>query len=252
MKILISPAKSIQTNVSYPEVETSLCSFPKETEVLVKKMKKMKAKKLADLYHVSQDIAELNYNRFQAWQMPAEISENVLPAVFAFNGEVYRGLNIQSLSEKELTYTNQNLRILSGLYGLLRPFDLFYPYRLEMGTKLEVNAKAKNLYQFWGDKLTNYLNAEEKEVVVNLASTEYFKAINTKKIKAKIITPVFKEFKNGEYKMLMTYAKNARGEMARYCAQNNIQNPEDLKAFNLSNYKFMDELSTENEYVFVR
>ncbi|MCE3296542.1 MAG: hypothetical protein K0R65_2256 [Crocinitomicaceae bacterium] len=252
MKILLSPAKSIQIPESYPKIGPTTGKFLKETETLVKKMKKFSPKKLAALYSVSNDIAELNYNRFQNWESPVEAGENILPAVFAFNGEVYRGLNVTELSPEEMDYINGHVRILSGLYGLLQPYDLIYPYRLEMGTKLEVSAKAKNLYQFWGDKISNALNAEETDVIVNLASAEYFKAVNAKKIKAKIITPVFKEFKNGEYKMLMTYAKNARGEMARYCAQNKIETAEDLKSFNLSNYRFMPEMSTDEEYVFVR
>lgn len=252
MKILLSPAKSIQTPETYPKIGPTTGKFLKESEKLVKKLKKFSPKKLATLYSVSKDIAELNYNRFQNWQTPVEPGESVFPAVFAFTGEVYRGLDVTGLSLEEMDYINSHVRILSGLYGLLQPYDLIYPYRLEMGTRLEINAKTKNLYQFWGDKITNLLNAEEPELIVNLASTEYFKAVNTKKIKAKIITPVFKEFKNGEYKMLMTYAKNARGEMARYCAKHKIEKAEDLKSFNLSRYQFMPELSTEDEYVFVR
>lgn len=252
MKILLSPAKSIQIPESYPETAPSKGLFVEDSEKLVKKLKKLSPKKLEKLYSVSRDIAELNYNRFQQWAPPTEPGESVLPAIFAFSGEVYRGLNITALDSKQRDYINANVRILSGLYGLLRPYDLIFPYRLEMGTKFEVSAKAQNLYQFWGNKITDRLNSEETELIVNLASAEYFKAVNTKKIKAKIITPVFKEFKNGEYKMLMTYAKNARGEMARWCAQHNIEKAEDLKGFDLSNYKFMPEMSSEEEYVFVR
>ncbi|MFN5416878.1 MAG: peroxide stress protein YaaA [Flavobacteriia bacterium] len=252
MKILISPAKSIQTNVSFPQVDTKIAPFLKEAESLVKKLKKYKPKKLVDLYHVSQDIAELNYNRFLNWKSPIELSEEIIPAVFAFSGEVYRGLDVKTLQENELNYLNSNLRILSGLYGILNPFDLFHPYRLEMGTHFEVSPKAKNLYQFWGDKLTNYINAEEKELVVNLASNEYFKAINTKKLKAKLVTPVFKEFKNGEYKIIAIFAKHARGEMTRFCAEKNVTTAEELKLFSYSNYQFMSEMSSDSEYVFVR
>lgn len=252
MKILLSPAKSIQTNLTFPKVNFSVCSFLNESEKLVKKLQKYKAKKLSELFHVSDDIGELNYLRFQNWQKPLELKDETIPSIFAFSGEVYRGLEVKTLKEKQLDYLNENLRILSGLYGLLKPYDLLYPYRLEMGTKLDISSKIKNLYQFWGDKITQQLNLEEQKVIINLASNEYFKAVNQKKIKAKIITPVFKEFKNGEYKVLMTYAKNARGEMARFCAINNIQRPDDLKVFSNSGYEYMANLSNDAEWVFVR
>lgn len=252
MKILLSPAKSIQITQDYPKVSPGVCTFLNDSEKLISKMKKMKPKKLAEIYGVSQDIAELNYNRFQHWKRPEHAEEDIMPAVFAFTGEVYRGLNSKEMSLDSLHYLDNHLFILSGLYGLLKPMDLIYPYRLEMGTKLDITPKVKSLYQFWGDKLTKHLNDHESELVVNLASTEYFKAINPKKTKAKIITPLFKEFKNGEYKMLMTYAKNARGEMTRFCAENNVQKAEDLKKFNLSGYAYMENLSSETEYVFVR
>jgi uncharacterized protein len=252
MKILISPAKSIQHTNDFPKINFSRAEFLSESEKLIKKLKKYNVKQLMDLFHVSQDIAEINHLRFKNWESPLELKNEIIPAVYAFTGEVYRGLNVKTIQEENLDYLNKNLRILSGLYGILRPFDLLYPYRLEMGTKYEINAKTSNLYQFWGDKLSSFLNKEENDFIINLASTEYFKAINTKKIKGKIITPVFKEFKNGEYKIVMTYAKNARGLMTRYCVDHKIENPEDLKKFNLDNYEYMENLSKENELVFVR
>ena len=144
------------------------------------------------------------------------------------------------------------MRILSGLYGILKPLDVLYPYRLEMGTKWAVTPSKKNLYQFWGDKLANELNKEEQEIIVNVASTEYFKAVNPKKLKARVITPVFKEFKNGSYQVVMVYAKHARGAMARFVVQHNISDPEELKLFNTDGYQYDDNLSTENEWVFTR
>lgn len=252
MKILLSPAKSIKTDIFYPKVEISEAHFLDESEKLVKKLQKYKAKSLAALFHVSADIAELNVNRFQNWERAIEEKEDIIPTIFAFTGEVYRGLDAVNMNSKELDYLNDNLRILSGLYGILKPFDLLFPYRLEMGTKIDITPKITNLYQYWGDKLVDFLNKEEQEVIINLASIEYFKAINTKKAKSKIITPIFKELRNGEYKIVMTFAKNARGQMAKYCAQNQIQNPEELKKFNLSSYEYMENLSTETDWVFAR
>lgn len=252
MKILLSPAKSIQLNQDYPTVSVSVPDLLSESEKLIQKLKKYSPKKLAELFSVSKDIAELNYNRFQHWETPVTSTENNMPAVFAFTGDVYRGLDVKSLDSKQLTYINEHVRILSGLYGILKPFDLLYPYRLEMGTRLNYSSKIKNLYQFWGDKISEIINTEETEYIINLASAEYYKVIQEKKTTAKIITPVFKETKNGEYKVVMTYAKLARGEMARYCAQNMVQHPEELKKFNVSHYQFRDELSTDTEFVFAR
>jgi uncharacterized protein len=252
MKILLSPAKSIQFTNDFPKINFSQAEFLSESEKLIKILKKYKVNQLMELFHVSKDIAEINHLRFKNWESPIELKNEIIPSVYAFTGEVYRGLNAKTIEVENLDYLNKNLRILSGLYGILRPFDLLYPYRLEMGTKFEINAKTSNLYQFWGDKLSLFLNQEENDFIINLASTEYFKAINTKKIKGKIITPVFKEFKNGEYKIVMTYAKNARGLMTRYCVDHKIENPEELKKFNLDNYEYMENLSKENEWVFVR
>jgi cytoplasmic iron level regulating protein YaaA (DUF328/UPF0246 family) len=252
MKILISPAKSIKFTEDFPKVEHSIAEFLTDSEKLIKKLKKYKLKSLMELFHVSQVIAEINLARFKNWESPLELKNETIPSIFAFTGEVYRGIDVKTLEEDSLNYLNQHLRILSGLYGILKPFDLMYPYRLEMGTKFEINAKTNSLYQFWGDKLINHLNKEENEVIVNLASIEYFKAINSKKSKSRIITPVFKELKNGEYKIVMTFAKHARGLMTRYCAVNSIQDPEELKLFNWENYQYMENLSSENEWVFAR
>lgn len=254
MKILLSPAKSIDTKDIQLYSEVSVPYFLKETNSLVSKLKKMKAKKLAEMMHVSMDLAELNELRYKNWQDPIVQTEEIVPCVMAFSGEVYRGLDARGFSKKELGLANQNIRILSGLYGILKPLDLMYPYRMEMGTKWEISPKIKNLYQFWGKKPAQFLNAEmEKgEVILNLASAEYFKAIDKKTLKAKVITPVFKEFKTGEFKVVMMYAKHARGAMARYCIENNISDPEELKLYNVDGYQFDVNQSNENEWVFVR
>ena len=254
MKVLLSPAKSIDIT-SIPNVEgVTVSSFLKESEQLVNKLKKFSVKKLEATMHISRELAELNKERYSTWEIPTERTETIVPAAFAFNGEVYKGLDIQTFSSEELIKAQSMIRILSGLYGVLRPLDLMYPYRLEMGTKWEITSKQKNLYQFCGSKLSKFLNAEleKEEVIVNLASTEYFKAIDRKVLKAKVVTPVFKEFKNGEYKIIMMYAKHARGAMARYIVQNNIERIDDLKLYTVDGYSFDVNQSTEDEWVFIR
>ncbi|TNE53394.1 MAG: peroxide stress protein YaaA [Bacteroidetes bacterium] len=252
MKILISPAKSISMEQDYPQIEHSIPHFLNESESLAKKLQKLSAKKLKALYKVSDDIAQLNKERFDSWESPAEKTANNKAAVYAFTGDVYRGLDIQSVDDSERAYLQNNLRILSGLYGMLRPMDHIYPYRLEMGTSFQVTPKTKNLYAFWGNKLTDFLNQEEKDTVLNLASNEYFKAIKPELLKCRLVTAQFKEFKNGEYKVLMTYAKQARGKMARFCADKKIEQIEDIKLFDYDGYQYMEQLSSEDEWVFVR
>lgn len=254
MKILISPAKSINESCTFESLNFTQPIFAKEAKQLVTKLKKFKPKQLMDLMHISADIADLNVFRYKNWYLSEEPSDEVRPAGFLFTGEVYRGLNFASLSESEMKHAQEQLRILSGMYGLLKPFDLMYPYRLEMGTKLEVNEKTKNLYSFWGDKLTKSLvkETEKDEVIVNLASNEYAKAIAWKSLKQQVVTPVFKEFKNGEYKIVMTYAKHARGTMTRYIIQEKCVSAEDLKGFNIDGYSYDEKQSTAEEFVFVR
>lgn len=254
MKVLLSPAKSIDTTAIPAIQETTIASLLKESEQLVTKLRKFSIKKLETTMHISRDLAELNKERFANWTSPMERTETIVPAAFAFNGEVYRGLDIQSLSDEELIKAQSMIRILSGMYGILKPLDLMFPYRLEMGTKWQITPKQKNLYQFWGSKLSKFLNneMEKEEVLVNLASSEYFKAIDRKTLKAKVVTPVFKEFKNGEYKIVMMYAKHARGAMARYIVQNNVSNVEELKLYTVDGYSFDVNQSTEEEWVFTR
>lgn len=254
MKILISPAKSIDISKAPTIEQFTIPVFLNETQKLVAKLKKIKAKKLAEMMHISTDLAELNESRYRNWQEPLKPTNVISPCVFAFNGEVYKGLDAHSLNEGELMRAQDQLRILSGLYGVLKPLDLMYPYRLEMGTKWAISPKLKNLYQFWGKKIAQQLNSElkENEAVINLASSEYFKVVDKKTLKNQVITPVFKEFKNGEYKIIMMFAKHARGAMARYIIQNNIAEPEELKAYTVDGYQFDVNQSTETEWVFVR
>lgn len=254
MKILISPAKSITKQALKVNFAPTVGVFVDEAESLAKKLKKFSVRKIENMMHVSNDIATLNYERFQNWEKPISLNVEVKPAISLFTGEVYRGFDAVSLEEKELFFAQQNLRILSGMYGLLKPLDLMFPYRLEMGTKWAVTPKTTNLYKFWGKKLSDSLNKEMEpgEEIINLASTEYFKAIDKKAIKAKIITPHFKELKNGEYKIVMTFAKNARGRMTRYIVDNQLTKSEEVKSFDWDGYRYHEALSTETDWVFTR
>ncbi|MCB0496527.1 MAG: peroxide stress protein YaaA [Cyclobacteriaceae bacterium] len=252
MLLLISPAKSFDFESPAQTKSFSQPNFTDEPERLIKKMRSFSAKKLGELMSLSHDLSTLNVDRYQAWT-PTPKRETTKQALLAFNGEVYRGLNAKEMSEEDLQYAQDHLRILSGLYGVLRPLDLIQPYRLEMGTKLKYYSY-KNLYQFWGDKITKHLNEdlEKEKTLVNLASTEYYKSVNEKKIKGKIITPIFKDFSNGGYKVLMTYAKNARGVMANYIIKNRISDPELMKSFDGNGYAYDPGQSDESNWVFIR
>lgn len=252
MKIIISPAKSLDFESKAP---TSLHSQPRflaQSEKLNKKLKSISKNKLSELMSISDDLASLNYQRNQNWQTPFT-QNNAKQAIYAFTGAVFQGIGILSLEEEKIPLLQERLRIISGLYGLLKPLDLIQPYRLEMGTKLKVG-KTENLYKFWDESLANSLNDElqEGEILVNLASSEYFKALPKKALKTPMITPVFKDFKNGQYKTIMTYAKMARGYMVRYIIDNNCKSITDLKGFNIDGYGFSEELSSGNYLVFTR
>jgi hypothetical protein len=201
---------------------------------------------------ISDDLASLNYERNQTWETPFTL-ENSKQAIYAFTGEVFRGIDVNSLENEKLPLLQERLRIISGLYGLLKPLDLIQPYRLEMGTRLKVGS-TENLYKFWDDTVAKSLNEElkEGELLVNLASSEYFKAIPKKILKVPMVTPAFKDFKNGEYKTIMTFAKKARGLMVRYIIDNNIKTIEELKGFDINRYRFSEKLSSENDLVFTR
>lgn len=252
MKIVISPAKSLDLDSAIPTNNFSQPQFLEESEKLSKVLKKKSPKKIGELMSISAKLSELNWQRNQDWELPFT-TENARQAVYAFKGDVYIGLDAYTIEDNKLEQLNDKLRILSGLYGVLKPFDLIQAYRLEMGTKLKVGTK-DNLYQFWENKITDALNAEmeEGELLVNLASNEYYKVVKPKLIENTIVTPQFKDYKDGKLKMISFFAKKARGMMVRYIIDNNINDIEGLKGFNSDGYGFSEELSSENELMFVR
>lgn len=252
MKIVISPAKSLDLESIVPTERYTQASFLQQSEKLSKVLQKKSPKKLGELMSISAALSELNWQRNQDWSLPFNI-ENARQAIYTFKGEVYIGLDAYSIPEDKLEQLNDKLRILSGLYGILKPFDLIQAYRLEMGTKLKTGKK-ENLYQFWDAKITDYLNEEmaEGEPLINLASNEYFKVIKPKLLNSNIITPQFKDYKDGKLKMISFFAKKARGMMVRYIIDNAINDVESLKGFDYGNYGFSEDLSSETELVFVR
>ena len=252
MLVLLSPAKKLNEEKQLTDNCTNPI-FVEESEKLIKSLRKYSPKKLGALMKLSLTLSELNVNRYSVWDL--DHSKDVSPAALMFNGEVYAGLDAKSFSATEKKQAQNHLRILSGLYGLLKPYDLVHPYRLEMGTKLKTGRK-NNLYEFWGDKIVDEVNAitasYKEEVLVNLASNEYFKSINKKKLNASVVTPVFKDFNNGKYKTVMVYAKKARGFMASYIIKNKIEKTDDLFGFDTEGYCYNKEASNENEMVFYR
>ncbi len=253
MKIILSPAKNL-TDKTSRNSGGSIPLFEKEANQLVKDLKKIKKVGLQDLMGISMDLAEQNAWRFKSWKKGSVHPEESIKAVYAFDGEVYRALSVGTLADNLLPKLDENLRILSGLYGILKPMDLIYPYRLEMGTKFSPKAEQKNLYEFWGDKVTKTLKKEleKDEVIINLASSEYFKVIRQNLLKNRIITPIFKEFKNGQFTTVMMYAKHARGAMTRYLIEHQLSDIEELKLYDVDGYQYNDLLSTEKEWVFTR
>ena len=253
MKVLLSPAKAIDTIKVLQTKESTSPVFIEEAETLINKLKKFSSKKIAGLMHLSPDLADLNYQRYQDWKNDTVLNGSNVHVAAAFDGEVYRGLDAPSFNEKELKIAQEKVRILSGVYGILKPMDVIYPYRLEMGTKWAVTPTKKSLYQFWGKKIAQELNAENEDgLTINLASSEYFKAVDKKTLKGRVITPTFKEFKNGDYKVIMVFAKRARGLMAKYIVKNNISDPEQIKLFDTDGYSFDVNQSSEDEWVFTR
>jgi cytoplasmic iron level regulating protein YaaA (DUF328/UPF0246 family) len=252
MKIVISPAKSLDFETKVPTTQFTQGIFLNEAEKLNVILKKKSPKVLSKLMSISSNLGELNWQRNQDWQLPFSL-ENARQAIFAFNGEVYNGLDAYALPLEKLEQLQNKLRILSGQYGVLKPLDLMQPYRLEMGTKLKIG-RAENLYQFWGEKVTDALNSElnKDEAFVNLASNEYFKVIKPKLLKTAIITPIFKDYKDGKLKVISFFAKKARGLMVRYIIDNDVETIEGLKGFNAEGYAFDFNLSNENELVFTR
>ncbi len=255
MLLVISPAKSLDFSQTNDFENFSEPVFLKEAQILIKELRNYKPEELSSLMSISAKLAELNYERFIKWHLPFNL-QNAKPALYAFKGDVYQGIDAKSLNNKEIKFANTHLRILSGLYGVLAPLDIIQEYRLEMGTKL-TNLTGKNLYEFWGDKITTEINkaieqSSGEKVLINLASNEYFKSIQAKNLNYEVITPVFKDYKNGQYKIVSFFAKKARGLMSRFIFQNNITKAENIKAFDLANYHFNPELSQKKEWIFTR
>ena len=253
MKIVLSPAKSLDYESELPTDQTSTPQFLDEAELLNNKLAKKSKDELKDLMDISQNLADLNYERYQKFTTPFN-SDNARPCIYAFNGSAFKELDAYSIDESHLDTLQNSLRILSGMYGLLRPLDLMQPYRLEMGTKMQVNGHDR-LYDFWGDSLTEALNDElnDDELFVNLASKEYFKALQPDDLKVDVINPKFKDFKNGDLKVIGFYSKKNRGTMTRYLIENEVDSYDELLGFNGNDYSFSEE-HTENklEPVFVR
>ena len=254
MLALISPAKTLDYETALPTEKFTQPRLLDHSQELIEVASKLSASEIASLMSVSEKIATLNADRFRDWQ-PEFNFANARQAIFAFKGDVYTGLDAYQLKQQDIDYAQKHLRMLSGLYGLLRPLDLMMPYRLEMGTKLK-NTRGNNLYEFWGNTITETINADlaqaKSELLVNIASDEYYKSVKESKIKAEIIKPVFLDQKNGKYKVISFYAKKARGLMARYLLENKIERAEDIKSFNTDGYYFDAESSLKGELVFKR
>lgn len=257
MYFVLSPAKSLNEKDSIPLNLGNHYSQPtlvEESAKLITLLKNKDPIDLQELMSISSDLATLNNERNQSWQLPFT-PDNAKPATYLFDGDVYTGLGSYDMDKETLLYLNEHLGILSGLYGLLKPLDLMQPYRLEMGTKLK-NKRGGNLYEFWGEQITEVINKQmadnEDKVLVNLASNEYFKAVKKQALEAKIITPRFEDEKNGKYKVISFYAKKARGMMVRYAADNKLTSAEQLKQFNLAGYYYVDELSDDKTWTFRR
>ncbi len=255
MITVLSPAKSLDFETPLPTEQYSTADFLDQSDKLIEKCRKLDAQALKDLMHISDKLAELNVQRFADYEQPLAPGPQSRPAALAFTGDTYVGFDARTLSEDELRWSQEHVRILSGLYGLLRPMDLIRPYRLEMGSRLE-NSRGKNLYAFWGNRLSNAideaLQGAEHAVVINCASKEYFSAMDTKALKARVVTPVFKDFKNGQYKVISFFAKRARGAMARHIVSNRITDPADIVSFDYGHYAHDPEQSTPDAPVFTR
>lgn len=254
MIILLSPAKSLDYESEIPHSPITPPRFVNDTQDLVNLLRELNANDISKLMNVSEKIALLNQERFEDWT-PEFNQENSRPSIYAFNGDVYTGLDAISLSKTQINFAQKSIRILSGLYGLLSPLDSLQAYRLEMGTRF-TNQRGKNLYEFWGSQITDALNQDiqttQSQALIQLASNEYSASVQLKNISAPVITPIFKDTKNGKLKIISFYAKKARGLMARYIIENKIKYPEDLKKFDVSGYQYVPELSTPNEWTFTR
>ena len=254
MLIVISPAKTLDFETPPKVPAFTMPDFLDDSAELIDELREFEPYQLSDLMGISPKLADLNSNRYHNWSLPFT-ADNAKQSVLAFKGDVYSGLDADNLTTGDLQFAQAHLRILSGLYGVLKPLDLMQPYRLEMGTKLK-NRRGKDLYDFWDDRINKTLNAEMGEqdnpVLVNLASNEYFKSVKPEKLNARIITPTFKEERNGDYKFISFTAKKARGLMSRYIISNRLSDPEDIKGFDLEGYRYNAALSDIDRPVFTR
>ena len=253
MKIVVSPAKTLDYESKLPTNRGTQPEFLETAAKLNRKLSRQSKKQISELMSISDKLADLNYTRYQEFEEEHN-KKNSRPAMYAFNGDVYSGLDSYTIPTDKLDRLQDTLRILSGMYGILRPLDLIQPYRLEMGTSIGIERK-DNLYEVWQKKVTDYLNAEmeDDELFLNLASNEYFKAVDTEKLKVPVISPVFKDFKNGKLKIISFYAKKARGSMVRYIIDNDCKTLEDVKGFDYDDYRFSEEhTENENEPTFIR
>ena len=255
MLTVIAPAKTLDYESNIQIDDFSIATHLKESKILIKELQNKSPDDLSNLMGLSEKLSLLNFERNMNWKAPIKPSPTARQAIYAFKGDVYKGLEVGSLNKKEINYAQKHLAILSGLYGLLKPLDLIYPYRLEMGTKMQ-NLKGKNLYEFWGSKITETINAllsgHKNKDLINLASIEYFSSVNVDKLDGLCISPVFKDFKNGKFKIISFFAKKARGMMARFIIQNKVDSIEQIKEFDIAGYKYSIKDSTEFSPVFIR
>jgi len=254
MLIVISPAKTLDFETAPITKIHTQPEFLKESRQLVKQLKEMTPAEISSLMKISDKLGALNFVRFNEWKTPFTMN-NAKQALLAFKGDVYTGIDAETFSSQDLKFAQKHLRILSGLYGVLRPLDLIQAYRLEMGTSLD-NKQGKGLYEFWASKLTDQINqdlkASKSKYLINLASNEYFKSLQADDINAEIIVPVFKDYKNGQYKIISFFAKKARGQMSAYIIRNRLEDPQEMKAFKVDGYKFYKSESNKSNWVFQR
>ena len=254
MLIVLSPAKTLDYSVD-PKSNHTAPQFLSQSSKLIKTLKDKEPKDIASLMGLSDKLATLNFDRYQSWKAAKSVSSDAKPSMLVFKGDVYQGLSAEDFNAKQIKFAQKHLRILSGLYGILRPMDVIKPYRLEMGTKLQTS-KGKNLYEFWGnsvqENVISYLASQKSDLLINLASKEYFSVLGKMPDYINIVSPVFKDFKNGKHKIISFYAKRARGLMAKWIIENNIKDFEKLSKFNLDGYYFSKKDSSATEPVFLR
>ena len=255
MITLLSPAKTLDYESPLPVKDFSVPGNLKQSKQLIKALRKKDPQDLSDLMGLSEKLANLNFERNMNWEPPVKHSDDIRQAIFAFKGDVYTGLSAYSLKKSDINFLDKHVRILSGLYGILKLLDLMSPYRLEMGTKLETS-EGKDLYEFWGQEITNSINesisSHKSKYILNLASVEYFSSVKKDLLNGEVISPVFKDYKNGKYKIISFFAKKARGSMTRYLVENRIDSPKDISGFDYDGYKYSKSESTEYSPVFLR